>query len=135
MNVFTNGFVIFVFIFIALFLRFPVINERDALMNKVYLFAGVFALQVVLLSIDKIQDSKDCKTSTTDILKESAKIGLLSVVAYSVVIDLINIPAYRAYIERFLQDERYSYIFTSGAIGLQIAGFKLIDNFIFPRAC
>lgn len=133
MNIIYNSVIIFVFIFLTLYLEFPIIKKDDAIMNKIYLFIGVFALQSIILSLDKLK--KECKNSTADVAKEAIKIAFLSVIGYSFYIDMIVYPKYSSYISKYALNPRIGPIFTSFIISLFISIMKAIDNTLFHENC
>lgn len=132
MNIIFNALFIFAFIFVALVLDFKVINKDDALVNKIYLFAGIFLLEMIILSVDRIKTS--CAVTTQDTFKEAAKIALLAVVAYSIYIDILVFPKYEMY-KTYTQDPKYGILVTSGIISSLVAIMKFIDNLVFPKSC
>jgi RsiW-degrading membrane proteinase PrsW (M82 family) len=133
MSILFNALVIFIFVFLALYLDFPVIQKDDALMNKAYLFVGVFALQVILLSVNKIKSK--CETTTHDIMKEAMKTALFAVVAYSVYTDTLVYPKYASVVGKYALDPRLGPLFSSGMIAALVGAMQVVDNALFPKTC
>lgn len=130
MNIFPNTLIIFIFIFSVIYLKYPIIKNDDPIMNKVYLFLGVLALEIILLSVTRVD--KDCKSNNKNdkckkVLQESIKIALLAVIGYSLYIDIILFPKYNI---KIVQNEKLLPFYVSGMIAIFIFIAKNIDNIL-----
>lgn len=133
MNVLLNFVIIFMFIMIVLLLKLPYLGTQNIIVNKFYLFAGIFLLQTIVLTFDKV--NQKCKVKTGDILREASKTALLAVVGYSIYIDILLTPGYKRKFLTFIENPRKNSVMTSFIIAGTVVSYKLLDNLILPLEC
>lgn len=133
MNVLLNFLIIFIFILLILALKLPNIGTNNVIMNKVYLYLGIFLLQVVVLTMDNINNK--CKMTTRDILREASRNALVTVIGYSLYIDVLFSPLLRERYSRFIEIPNKNMFFVAFIISGFFCVFKLMDNLILPLEC
>lgn len=87
MNIFSNLFFIFLFLYAMLHFRVPDIENNDLIVHKLVMFIAVFCFQFILLVISKIRTK--CKVDVKEITGISLETAILSVVGYSIYNDII----------------------------------------------
>ena len=85
MNPFFNILLLFLYI-IAVFYFVIDVNNQNYLVDKLVIFIAIFFFQFVLMLISKIINK--CKIETDQLINESLRIALVSVIGYSVYTDL-----------------------------------------------
>jgi hypothetical protein len=88
MNIIFNIILIYFFIFICLIIGIPGTNKENIIQNKIVLFIGVFFIQLFLIMFSKY--SNKCRITIKKIANHSIFNGLISIIAYSIYIDLIT---------------------------------------------
>jgi len=122
MNIITNTLLIFVFIYISLIIGVPGLEHANLIKDKLFLFTGIFIFQLLLKSIYKLRNR--CKNiDIKNIIQESFLVAMLSVIGFSIYIDLLNMENTRSYIVSFLNN-RNSHSFI---ISLVISSFILVS--------
>ena len=96
------------FIYFALLIGIPGTSGDNMLKNKLVLFIGIAIFQLFIKSIMKIKFR--CKFKTKNIINESLFIGLLSVIGYSLYLDL-SLMNYSRNLFNNLNSNKYLYPF------------------------
>lgn len=133
MNLLINFIVIYLFVMIMIALKLPYISNENIIVNKLYLFIGVFLLQVVVLTANKL--NQKCKASQKDTMKEAAQIALLSIVGYSLYIDIIISPKLKSKFISYTEKPMKNMLLISFIIAGFVTFYKLIDNILLPIDC
>jgi hypothetical protein len=115
---------------IVISLKLPFISTSNVMINKLYLFIGVFLLQVVVLTTNNL--NQKCKPMQMDTLREAAKIALLAVVGYSLYIDIVISPQFKSRFTSYVEEPRKNMFFISFIIAGFITSYKIIDNTLLP---
>ena len=143
MNILINFIIISLFILLILYIKLPLLTDDNVILNKFILFIGIFALEIIILSFDKI--SRDCSTTNIvkdcgcskkiiDIIKEAVKVALLSVIGYSIYIDIVVFPKYFNLFNNIINSPIYHKIFLTLTISSFILISKMIDK-MFLSSC
>lgn len=133
MNVLLNTLIIFLFIVITVSANIPRSNKDNYIQNKWYLFIGITLLQICVLMIDRVYSK--CKIKTLDLIKESIKVGLVSVIGYSIYVDILFMETLRESYKGYIDVPKKNVLFVSGIISLFVFVYKIIDNLVFPIEC
>lgn len=132
MNVITNTLLIFIFIFVSLIIGVPGIDSDNIIKNKVYLFGGILIFQLLLTSIYKLRYK--CKNiDIKKITNESIMVGILSIIGYSIYIDLLNMSSTRYLIMPYLSSKNSHAFMISTIISIFILCSLIIDLVITGR--
>jgi uncharacterized membrane protein (GlpM family) len=83
--------------------------------------------------IDRVYSK--CKIKTLDLIKESIKVGLVSVIGYSVYVDILFMETLRESYRGYIDVPKKNVLFVSGIISLFVFVYKIIDNLVFPIEC
>ncbi len=113
MNIITNTLLLFVFIYISLIIGVPGLEHANLIKDKIFLFCGIFIFQLLLKSIYKMRNK--CKNiDIKSIIQESFFVAMLSVIGFSLYIDLLNMENTRPYIVSFIGNPNsHSFIISS----------------------
>ena len=129
MNIITNTLFLFIFIYISLIIGVPGLEQSNLIKNKLYIFGGIFIFQLLLKSIYKLKNR--CKNiSIKEIIKESFIVSILSVVGYSVYIDLLTMDTTKEHILYYLTNPTSKCAVISGIISLFILASLIINIII-----
>ena len=101
------------FIYFALLIGIPGTSGDNILKNKLVLYIGIVIFQLFIKSTMKIKFR--CKFTTKNIIKESLFVGLLSVIGYSLYVDL-SLMNYTRNIFNDLNSNKYLYPFIVSSI-------------------
>ena len=123
MNILFNIILIYFFLFVAFVVGVPGTNKYNIIQNKLILFIGIFLLQFILLIINKI--SNNCKVQFKKLAHHSLYNSLISVIAYSIYIDLITMNTTKDYMSNII-DSKY---LRSGLLSAIISISLFVNNF------
>jgi hypothetical protein len=130
MNILFNLIFLFIFIYISLIIGVPGTND-NIIKNKLILFIGVFIYQFIVGFISKISKiSKETKKhNIKEIFKTSIFTSLISIIGYSLYIDIIlmNLIPNSSINNKFINSAIISVIITS-TIGLSKIIELIINN-------
>lgn len=113
------------FIFLSLIIGVPGTNKQDIFVNKIILFSGMFLFNVIIKIISNI--NSNCTTPLNKILIYSLSSSLVSVIGYSLFIDL-SITSYTRDLFINLIQSPYK---MSLAISLLISILTLLYNIMY----
>ena len=119
MNLLLNIILMFVFIFLSLIIGVPGTGNNNPIKNKAYLFFGIFIFQLLIDLVEKIRNK--CKVEIRDLIQRGVFIATISVIGYSIYIDLSLIESTKTYLKKVATNRVYS----SGAISITISLFTL----------
>lgn len=107
MSLITESLILFVFLFVLFYFKFPDITNNNYLFHKLLIFVSTFVLKFVIELCKKIKESE--KIDAMEILKQSAHFSLYNIIGYSIYIDLIymKIPYENLYINLESDNQRY----------------------------
>lgn len=88
MKILLNLILQFIFIYLALIIGIPGLNEDNIFKSKMILFIGIVIFQIFIKSSIKLKFK--CKFSIKKTLTESLFIGILAVFGYSFYLDMTN---------------------------------------------
>lgn len=125
MQLLTTLLLQFIFIYIALLIGVPGTTKYNILINKVILFLGIFIFQILIKSINSIK--KKCNTSIKKLLFNSFYIAVLSVVGYSLYIDLSLMKNTKIFFNKINSNNYYSSIVISTIICSLIFIFNIFS--------
>ena len=115
----------FIFIFIALNIGIPGVYKDNYLQNKIILFIGFFLFQLLTNSVSKIQSK--CKAKMSNIINDSFFVALLSVIGYSIFLDLSMMKNTNTLIAPFLENSHLTHLLLSGIIASFIFTTKVLQ--------
>lgn len=115
----------FIYIFIALNIGIPGVYKENFLQNKIILFIGFFLFQLLVNSVSKIQSK--CKTKISNIMNDSFFVALLSVIGYSIFLDLSMMKNTNAIIAPYLENSHLTHLLLSGIITSFIFTTKVLQ--------
>lgn len=95
--IFTDVLFLTIFIYVLLFFGIPDITNDNYLIHKLLLFIAVFIFYYIVQLIKKIKNK--CQINSREMLEKSLFVGLLTVIGYSVYVDLINMEWSKGYFE------------------------------------
>jgi len=130
MNIINNIIIIFIFIVISLKFNITSLNTDNILKNKLLLFFSIFILQTVLLYIHKIKNN--CKTFK-NVFNDSFTFSLLTIIGYSIYIDLINIQYTSNILSNWFIDYDSNIFLASSIISLFLIFSMTIKLIIFEK--
>tara|TARA_Y100000813_G_C23833677_1_gene198726 strand:- start:61 stop:489 length:429 start_codon:yes stop_codon:yes gene_type:complete len=116
MFIITNLFLQSIFISLSLIIGVPGIDSLNLLKNKLILFVGIFIFQILTKSISKI--STRCKTNIKYVIFDSFFIGLMSIIGYSIYIDLSIMNYSKSFMSMYTSNKLYNAITISVVISL-----------------
>jgi len=93
----------FIFIFLSLIIEIPGLDKYNILKNKLILFCGIFIFQTVINTISKIRSR--CTIRPADMINDSFFVSLLSIIGYSIYIDLLTMNNTRKLIQPYLRNK------------------------------
>ena len=114
MQLLTTTVLQFIFMFLALLIGVPGSSENNLLKNKLLLFCGFFIFQIVINSVTNTQ--KNCNTNISNIFNDSLFVALLSIIGYSIYIDLVTMKATQNLISPYLQNNHLSSLLITGIV-------------------
>lgn len=115
----------FIFIFISLNIGIPGVYKENYLQNKIILFIGFFLFQLLVNAVSKIQSK--CKTKMSNIINDSFFVALLSVIGYSIFLDLSMMKNTNTIIAPFLENVHLTNLLLSGIIASFIFSTKVLQ--------
>lgn len=128
MNIIINIILIYFFIFISLVVGVPGSNKENILQNKLILFIGMFFIQLFLIIFNKY--SSKCKISIKKIANHAILNSLVSVISYSVYIDLITMPKTKSLVENIIKSKYTRSAFLAGIISCSILVINIFKKVI-----
>tara|TARA_B100000902_G_C26846006_1_gene685768 strand:+ start:211 stop:648 length:438 start_codon:yes stop_codon:yes gene_type:complete len=123
MNILFNIILIYFFLFIAFIIGVPGTNKYNIIQNKLILFIGIFLLQFILLIINKI--TNNCKVPFKKLAQHSIYNSLISVIAYSIYIDLITMNTTKEYMNSVIESK----YLRAGLLSAIISSSLFVNNF------
>lgn len=87
MNIFTDIIFLFVYLLTLFYFKFPDITNNKYAFHKAIIFITVLVFRFMIELIKKIKNK--CKIDALDILKDSLLYSLITVVGYSIYVDLM----------------------------------------------
>ena len=114
MQLLTTTVLQFIFMFLALIIGVPGSSKNNLLKNKLLLFCGFFIFQIVINSVTNTQ--KNCNTNISNIFNDSLFVALLSIIGYSIYIDLVTMKATQNLISPYLQNNHLSSLLITGIV-------------------
>ena len=109
----------FIFLFLILVTGISGIRKNDLIGNKFFLFIVFFIFQLIANLVSNFE--KKCKMTMSNIFSDSLFVGLLSVIGYSIYIDLVTMNTTFPII--------YPYIYTNNINSLFLT--TIVVSFIF----
>ena len=123
---------IFIFIFVSLIIGVPGINNDNIIKNKIYLFGGVFIYHLLIESIYKLRYK--CKNiDIKSIINGSFLIAMLSIIGYSIHIDLLNMSSTRDIIIPYLKSNNSHAFVISSIVSIFILFSLIVDQIIVGK--
>ena len=114
MQLLTTTVLQFIFMFLSLIIGVPGSSENNLLKNKLLLFCGFFIFQIVINSVTSTQ--KNCNTNISNIFNDSLFVALLSIIGYSIYIDLVTMKSTQYLISPYLQNNHLSSLLITGIV-------------------
>ena len=121
----------FIFMFMSLIIGVPGSSSNNLLKNKLLLFVGFFIFQLVINSLTKLQSK--CRPKISNIFNDSFFVSLLSVIGYSLYIDLITMKDTKDLIAPYLDNKHLSSLLISGIVVLFIFLVKVFQIVILGK--
>jgi membrane protease YdiL (CAAX protease family) len=128
MNVLKNILLLFVFIFVSIVIGVPGLEANNLIKSKIYLFGGVMIFQLLLKSMYKLRYK--CKTDLKTLINEAIITAILSVVGFSIFIDLINMESTRDMIVPYLENKNTQSLIIASIISMFVLASKIIEIII-----
>ena len=128
MNIIVNIILIYFFIFMCLLIGIPGTNKENIIQNKVVLFIGMFFIQLFLIIFGKY--SNNCKITIKKIANHSIFNSLISVLAYSIYIDLMTMNSTKKFMEETLKSKYLRSGLLSGIISISILIINIFKKII-----
>jgi hypothetical protein len=131
MSLIAESLILFVFLFILFYFKFPDITNNNYLFHKLILFVSTFVFKFVIELGKKIKDNE--KVDAMEILKETIHFSLYNIIGYSIYIDLIymKIPYENLYIN--LDSDNQRYIISSLIISCFVFLINLIKEYFTKK--
>ena len=104
----------FMFMFISLIIGVPGSSENNILKNKLLLFSGFFIFQIIVNFINMTQ--KKCETKLSNVFNDSFFVALLSIIGYSIYIDLVTMKSTQNLVFPYLQNNHLSSLLITGIV-------------------
>lgn len=107
MTVAIESFILFIFLFVLFYFKFPDITNSNYLFHKLILFISTFVFKFVVELFKKMKENE--KIDPMETLKESAHFSLYNIIGYSIYIDLmyLSIPYENINIDINSDNQRY----------------------------
>lgn len=121
----SNLFLQCIFITTCLIVGIPGVDSLNLLKNKLILFIGIFMFQILIKSISKI--SSKCTTNIKYVIFDSFFIGLLSIIGYSIYIDMSIMTYTKNFMSIYTSNKIYNAITISVIISLFIFVIKMFQ--------
>ena len=129
MNLFTDVLFLFIYIVALLYFKIPDVFNNNFLLHKLYLFVFVF---IYFCGIDLIKKLKNnCKMNASLMLQKSINMSLLSIIGYSIYVDMLYMDDTKNYFGKFEEINEIKRIITIGLIISLFVGITLTISFIF----
>lgn len=114
MQLLTTTVLQFIFMFLSLIIGVPGSSENNLLKNKLLLFCGFFVFQIVVNSITNTQ--KRCNSNISNLFNDSLFVALLSIIGYSIYIDLVTMKSTQNLVFPYLQNSHLSSLLITGIV-------------------
>ena len=121
----SNLFLQSIFITTCLIIGIPGVDSLNLLKNKLLLFIGIFMFQILTKSISKI--SSRCTTNIKYVIFDSFFIGLLSIIGYSIYVDMSIMTYTKNFMSIYTANKIYNAITISVIISLFIFVIKMFQ--------
>ena len=128
MNLLFNILFIFLFIYISLLIGIPGTSNDNLIKNKIYLFGGIFIFQLIINFIKKYK--KKCKNNIKHIINDGILVATLSIIGYSLYIDLITMNLTREYFRKLSNNRQFTSFIISSVICIFIMSIKILQMVI-----
>ena len=125
MQILSTTILQFVFIFLSLLIGVPGTDKYNILKNKLILFSGIFIFQIVINSLNKLNNR--CNVRIKDIINDSFFVSLLSIIGYSIYIDLLTMENTRSLIKPYLENKHLNSLLISCIIVIFIFCIKIFQ--------
>ena len=125
MQILSTTILQFIFIFLSLLIGVPGSDKYNILKNKLLLFCGIFIFQIIIISLNKVNTR--CKVRIKDILNDAFFVSLLSIIGYSIYIDLLTMENTKKFIQPYLENNHMKSLLMSGVIVSFIFLIKLLQ--------
>jgi len=125
MQILSTTILQFIFIFLSLLIGVPGSDKYNILKNKLLLFCGIFIFQIIIISLNKVNTR--CKVRIKDILNDAFFVSLLSIIGYSLYIDLLTMENTKKFIQPYLENNHMKSLLMSGVIVSFIFLIKLLQ--------
>ena len=134
MQLLTTTVLQFIFMFLSLIIGVPGSSENNLLKNKLLLFSGFFVFQIVANSI--MNTKNRCAPKLSNIFNDSFFVALLSIIGYSIYIDLVTMKSTQNLIFPYLQNNHLSSLLITGIVVSFIFFIKIFQIvFIGKEEC
>ena len=125
MQILSTTILQFIFIFLSLLIGVPGSDKYNILKNKLLLFLGIFIFEIIILSLNKVNSR--CKVRIKDIINEAFFVSLLSIIGYSLYIDLLTMDNTKKLIQPYIGNKHLSSLVMSGIIVTFIFVIKILQ--------
>lgn len=131
MQLLTTTVLQFIFMFISLLIGVPGSSGSNLLKNKLLLFSGFFVFQVVINSVTNTQSK--CRPKVSNIFNDSFFVALLSIIGYSIYIDLVTMKSTQNLITPYLQNNHLSSLLITAVVVSFIFLIKVLQIVFIGR--
>ena len=121
----------FIFIFLCFLTRIAGYNQYNLLQNKFFIFIAFFFFQIVVNSLS--YSKKKCSPNIKNIFNDSLFVALLSIIGYSIYIDLLTMKSTQYFIYPYLQSYHLSSLLSSTIIVSFIFIVKVFQIIFFGK--
>jgi Na+/H+-translocating membrane pyrophosphatase len=104
----------FIFIYLSLIIGVPGTDNYNIFKNKLILFCGIFIFETIIKALYKSRNH--CKNNFKNFITDSFLISILSIVGYSLYIDLSLIETTKDFFFKSSNDPNLSALLISGII-------------------
>jgi len=128
MNIIINIFLLFIFIYGTTLIGIPGLMHDNLILNKLYIFIGIFLFQLIFDLIENTKNIKQKKLS--EIIKDSVSIAIISVIGYSIYLDLLQMNSTHNIMSNITSTKYINSAILSGIISIFVFIIKIIELFI-----
>ena len=114
MQILSNLILQFIFIYLSLLIGVPGTDNFNVVKNKLILFCGIFIFEILIKSVSRSRHQ--CRSSIKNLVTDSFFISTLSIVGYSLYIDMSLLESTKSIFFKSSNDPNLSSLIISAII-------------------
>lgn len=114
MQILSNLILQFIFIYLSLLIGVPGTDNFNVVKNKLILFCGIFIFEILIKSVSRSRHQ--CRSSIKNLITDSFFISTLSIVGYSLYIDMSLLESTKSIFFKSSNDPNLSSLIISAII-------------------